>query len=152
LYGPGSPTTAITIRYVECGWGLVFGAPDAYYSSVSHDDAADAVVAALDLPAGIYKVSDDKPLTRREYLDSLASLLGVSPLRRPPRWIVKLLGSLGKTLARSQRISNHKVKAEYKRIFSSSRQYWFEFYDYSYHEAGEIFYVVGRERGEWGKL
>jgi hypothetical protein len=25
----------------------------------------------------------------------------------------------------------------------------FEFYDYSLHAAGEIFYVVGRERGEF---
>lgn len=42
------------------------------------------------------------------------------------------------------------IKTVYERIFSSSGQYWFEFYDYSYHEAGEIFYVVGRERGEYG--
>jgi nucleoside-diphosphate-sugar epimerase len=112
LYGPDSPATVATTRYAERGWGLVFGAPDAYYSSVSHDDAADAVVAALNLPAGIYNVRDDEPLMRREYLDSLASLLGASPLRLPPRWIVKFLGSLGETLARSQRISNRKLKTE----------------------------------------
>jgi hypothetical protein len=41
------------------------------------------------------------------------------------------------------------IKAVYERFFSSSGQYWFEFYDYSYHEAGEIFYVAGRERGEY---
>ena len=41
------------------------------------------------------------------------------------------------------------IRTVYERIFSSPRQYWFEFYDYSYHEAGEIFYVVGRERGEY---
>ncbi len=112
LYGPDSRTTLETIHYVHRGWGLVFGAPDAYFSSVSHDDAAAAVVAALDLPAGIYNVSDDVPLTRREYVDSLASLLGVPSPRLPPRWIVKFLGSLGETLARSQRISNRKLKAE----------------------------------------
>jgi ketosteroid isomerase-like protein len=39
------------------------------------------------------------------------------------------------------------IRTVYERIFSSPGQYWFEFYDYSYHEAGEIFYVVGRERG-----
>ncbi|MEA5112727.1 MAG: nuclear transport factor 2 family protein [Geobacteraceae bacterium] len=42
------------------------------------------------------------------------------------------------------------IRAVYERIFSSPGQYWFEFYDYSYHEAGEIFYVVGRERGKYG--
>jgi hypothetical protein len=69
-------------------------------------------VAALDLPAGIYNASDDEPLTRREYVDSLTSLLGISPPRLPPRWIANFLGSLGETLARSQRISNRKLKAQ----------------------------------------
>ncbi len=41
------------------------------------------------------------------------------------------------------------IRAVYERVFGSSGQFWFEFYDYSYHEAGEIFYVVGRERGEY---
>ncbi len=41
------------------------------------------------------------------------------------------------------------IRSVYERIFSNPGQYWFEFYDYSYHEAGEIFYVVGRERGEY---
>lgn len=41
------------------------------------------------------------------------------------------------------------IKTVYERIFNSSGQYWFEFYDYSYHEAEDIFYVVGRERGQF---
>ena len=41
------------------------------------------------------------------------------------------------------------IRSVYERIFTSSAEYWFEFYDYSYHEAGELFYVVGRERGEY---
>ncbi|HEX9079849.1 MAG TPA: nuclear transport factor 2 family protein [Desulfuromonadaceae bacterium] len=41
------------------------------------------------------------------------------------------------------------IRTVYERLFRSSGEYWFEFYDYSYHEAGEIFYVVGRERGEF---
>lgn len=41
------------------------------------------------------------------------------------------------------------IRTVYEKIFRSAGQYWFEFYDYSYHEAGEIFYVVGRERGEY---
>ena len=41
------------------------------------------------------------------------------------------------------------IRPVYERIFRSPGRYWFEFYDYSYHDAGEIFYVVGRERGEF---
>jgi nucleoside-diphosphate-sugar epimerase len=112
FYGPDSPMTLETIRYVQRGLAPIFGAPQAYYSLVSHDDAAAAVVAALDLPAGIYNVSDDEPLRRQEYIDSLAQALGVTSPRLAPRWIVKFLGSVGETLARSQRISNRKLKAE----------------------------------------
>jgi nucleoside-diphosphate-sugar epimerase len=110
FYGPDSPMTLETIRYVQRGLAPVFGAPQAYYSLVSHDDAAAAVVAALGLPAGVYNVSDDEPLRRREYIDSLAEALGVPSPRMAPPWIVKFLGSLGETLARSQRISNRKLK------------------------------------------
>jgi ketosteroid isomerase-like protein len=42
------------------------------------------------------------------------------------------------------------IRAVYKQIFDSRSQYHFEFFDYSFHQFGEIFYVVGRERGEFG--
>lgn len=41
------------------------------------------------------------------------------------------------------------IKVVYARIFSRPEPFWFEFHDYSLHQAGEIFYVVGRERGEY---
>lgn len=41
------------------------------------------------------------------------------------------------------------IKAVYAQIFSRPEPFWFEFYDYSYHVGGEIFYVTGRERGEY---
>jgi ketosteroid isomerase-like protein len=41
------------------------------------------------------------------------------------------------------------IRSVYERVFRGSGRFWFEFYDYSYHEAGDIFYVVGRERGEY---
>jgi ketosteroid isomerase-like protein len=41
------------------------------------------------------------------------------------------------------------IRSVYERIFSRPAQYYFEFYDYSLHEADEIFFVVGRERGEF---
>lgn len=41
------------------------------------------------------------------------------------------------------------IKEVYARIFSQPEPFWFEFYDFSCHEAGELFYVVGRERGQY---
>jgi len=41
------------------------------------------------------------------------------------------------------------IRAVYERVFSHAASFWFEFYDYSLHEAGDVFYVVGWERGEY---
>jgi len=55
-------------------------------------------------------VSDDRPVRRREFVDALAEALGVPPPRFFPRWLTVLAGSLGETLARSQRIANRKLR------------------------------------------
>ena len=44
------------------------------------DDAASAVVAALDAPSGVYNVADDRPLRRSELASALAEALGTDPL------------------------------------------------------------------------
>lgn len=41
------------------------------------------------------------------------------------------------------------IEAVYRKIFSRPEPFWFEFHDYSYHEANDVFFVVGRERGEY---
>ena len=110
FYGPDSEFTHDIIRYVRKGWVPPLGSPDAYISSVSHDDAAAAVIAALGVPAGVYNVVDDAPVTRREFYGSLSATLGVPPPRFLPVWLSRLMGSMGETLGRSQRISNRKLR------------------------------------------
>lgn len=39
------------------------------------------------------------------------------------------------------------IRGVYEKLFASDTTFHFEFYDYTIHESGEIFYVVGRERG-----
>ncbi len=102
------------------GWAPALGSPESFISSVSHDDAAAAVAAALDVPAGIYNVCDDRPVIynvcddrpvrRREFTDALAAAMHVPPPRFFPTWVARLAGSLGETLARSQRIANRKLR------------------------------------------
>jgi ketosteroid isomerase-like protein len=41
------------------------------------------------------------------------------------------------------------IKSVYKRIFNGPAKVYVEFYDYTLHETAEIFYAVGRERGEF---
>jgi ketosteroid isomerase-like protein len=40
------------------------------------------------------------------------------------------------------------IKSVYETLFDSGAKYRFEFHDYTKHETGDLFYVVGRERGE----
>lgn len=43
----------------------------------------------------------------------------------------------------------NEIREVYDRIFNGSAEVYVEFYDYTLHEAGEIFFVVGRERGQF---
>lgn len=111
FYGPDGFAPREMVRSVQKGWSPLPGRPEAYLSAISHDDAASSVVAALEVPAGVYNVSDDSPLTRGECLDLLTELAGVGRPRPLPGWAVKLMGSLGDLLSRSVRMSNAKLRA-----------------------------------------
>jgi nucleoside-diphosphate-sugar epimerase len=126
FYGVDARQLADLIRFVRAGYAPLPGPPQAYISSVSHDDAASAVLAALELPAGTYNVADDEPLTHRDYLDSLASALGVAPPKFAPAWLAVLAGSLGELLSRSQRISNRALRAAstWQPEYPSARRGW----------------------------
>ncbi len=110
FYGPDAFQLADMVRVVRHGWAPLLGPPGSFFSSVSHDDAAAAVVAALRVPAGIYNVTDDQPLRHREFVDALADAIGAKHPRLPPAVLANLGGSLGRLLARSQRISNRKLR------------------------------------------
>jgi len=111
FYGPDAVQVRDLVRSIRRGWAPIPGRPDAFFSSIAHDDAASAVVAALAAGPGAYNVVDDEPLRRREYFDSLAEVLGVPPPKIPPAWMAYLFGSIGRLLARSQRMSNRKLRA-----------------------------------------
>jgi len=112
------------VRAVRHGWAPLPGAATAYLSSVSHEDAASAVVAALDLPAGAYNVCDDEPLTRREWADALAGAAGAPRPRLLPRWLAAVGGTTAELLSRSQRMSNAKLRraAEWAPRWQSARE------------------------------
>jgi nucleoside-diphosphate-sugar epimerase len=109
FYGP-DPFLREMVGVVRRGWGPLAGRGGAYWSSVSHDDAAGAIVAALEVPAGAYNVCDDEPLTRREWVDALADAAGASRPRLVPGWVAAVGGASVELLSRSQRMTNAKLK------------------------------------------
>lgn len=126
FYGPDATHLPDLMRSVRAGWAPLPGAADAYVSSVSHDDAASAVIAALGVPAGVYNVVDDEPLTRRAYADALAAALNCPPPRLLPAWAPRFMGSLGALMSRSLRLSNRKLRdaAGWAPRFPSAREGW----------------------------
>lgn len=127
FHASDSDQTQQALRLARRGMAMTVGPPDAYLSIIELDDAASAVVAALDAPAGIYNVVDDEPLTRREHAAALAAALGrAKPLRLPPAVAAKVGGSKTALLARSQRVRNDRFKAAtgWSPASPSAREAW----------------------------
>jgi nucleoside-diphosphate-sugar epimerase len=126
FYGPDAVQTAGMIKLVRKGWEPLPGAPNAYFSSISHDDAATAALAALKLPPGIYNVTDDEPVERRDFGRALAKAVGARPPRSLPPWVARLSGSLGRLMSRSERISNRKLReaSDWAPAYPSVRVGW----------------------------
>jgi nucleoside-diphosphate-sugar epimerase len=72
------------VQAARRGVSMHLGPADGYGPVVSCDDAARAVVAALDAPAGTYNVVDDEPATQRQLDAALATAVGVRRLVRAP--------------------------------------------------------------------
>ena len=125
LYGPDA-ILAEMLKLIEKGWSPLPGDPRAYISSLAQDDAASAVVAALNVPAGIYNVVEDEPMPRGEWAATLARAADLPAPKQLPRWVVPIGGSLMRLLARSQRISNAKFReaAKWTPAYPSARDAW----------------------------
>ncbi len=125
--GVGNRGTDEMLKLARSRRSLVAGRPGAFMSSIYADDAAAAVVAALDAPTGIYNVVDDEPLTRREALDAFAAAFGTKQLRLNPSWAIRLVaGPAADALTASQRVSNGKLRnaTGWSPAFPSLREGW----------------------------
>jgi nucleoside-diphosphate-sugar epimerase len=106
LYGPhtGAPDPAIAMA--KRGVSVFVGRPEAYQALVWDEDAASALVAALQAPAGLYDVVDDEPLTRAELAEVLTEVVG-RPVKVMPIWFSRgLLRAGAAHMLRSQRVSH----------------------------------------------
>lgn len=123
FYGFDSAHTIETIDAASHGVFAVPGPADAYWPSVTTDDAASAVVAALRAPSGVYNVAEDHPLTRAEHADALAAALGIGALRLSAGDGLPADLSM---MSRSLRVSSQLLTAltGWHPRFTSARQGW----------------------------
>jgi nucleoside-diphosphate-sugar epimerase len=126
FYGAGSAHTDESIRLARRHLGPVVGRPQAYLSSIHLADAAAAVVAALDCPAGTYNVVDDEPLTNDEYAKAVGAAVGKRPWIHFPGRLAGLAGNKTEVLTRSHRVSNAKFKEAtgWSPRYPSAREGW----------------------------
>jgi nucleoside-diphosphate-sugar epimerase len=110
FYAPEAAHTIAMAKMVRRRIAPSLGSPDAFVTAINADDAASAVVAALQAPAGVYNVTDDDPVTRKEYGETVAAALGRKAPRNIPPIIAKAGGSKSEYLMRSMRVSNRKFK------------------------------------------
>ncbi len=109
LYGPDA-LLAEMLNMMRRGMSPVPGDPGAFLSSLSQDDAATAVVAALGVPAGTYNVVEDEPMRRGDWTRSLATAAGIPAPRPIPAWMTAIGGSMLRLMSRSERVSNRRFR------------------------------------------
>jgi nucleoside-diphosphate-sugar epimerase len=112
FYGPQAPSAQDVIRLARLGVAAILGPDDAYYPTIWVDDAAQAVVAALEqVPSGTYDVVDDLPLPRRDVIAAIAASVGHRQLLHPPAAVGRMAGgAAAEILSRSHRVSNRRFK------------------------------------------
>ncbi|MEX1195405.1 MAG: NAD-dependent epimerase/dehydratase family protein [Dehalococcoidia bacterium] len=111
FYGPDAQSTLDSAKLARRRMLPVIGKGQNYFSSIHHDDAARAVVAALDAPGGTYNVVEDDPVRQVEYAAAFREAIGAPKSMRMPRWLGKLfVGGPANYILQSQRISNRRFK------------------------------------------
>jgi nucleoside-diphosphate-sugar epimerase len=107
---PDSAHCQSFVRAAHRGSFAIAGAPGGFVSFIHVDDAAEAVVAALAAPAGIYNVAEPEPRRRSDHRQALASLVGQPELRLIPELVDPGDNQALQSLARSHRISSQHLR------------------------------------------
>lgn len=110
FYSAEARSTQESLLAARAGFGPTIGRPDAYQPSIHLDDAAAAVVAALDAPTGIYNVADE-PITKGEWNRAFFEAFGIAKTPKAnPKVMEAALGEKGQVLAGSRRVTSQKFR------------------------------------------
>jgi len=125
FYGAGSSHTTTQLGLARKGISPFPGPKDGYQTFIHLDDAAAAVVAALKAPAGVYNISENDPLTRRDLAAALGAALGKRRGIAIPG-ASRVGGKKTAYLARSTRISNQRFRdaTGWSSTYPNGREGW----------------------------
>jgi nucleoside-diphosphate-sugar epimerase len=110
FYGPGAAHSEMIMDLARRHVAFAAGRLCSYVSSIHLADAATAVVAALDCPAGTYNVVDDEPVTRAQNAAAMAAAVGVAARLTVPGRTALLLGDRATSMTRSLRVGNTRFR------------------------------------------
>lgn len=111
FYAPFAASTIDSVKMMKRRMFGVIGKGDNYFSSIHVDDAAAALVAALNAPSGTYNIVEDNPMSQADYATTCAEELHLPKPRKFPRWLGKLvMGGPANYILNSTRVSNKKFK------------------------------------------
>jgi nucleoside-diphosphate-sugar epimerase len=112
LYGPDLPSTQTQLQMAERGISPFGAGKQAFTPILWIDDAASALLAAVErAPSGTYDVVDDEPMRHAELAQLMAPVVRRKSLWTLPTWLVRMAaGEPGGALSRSMRISNRRFR------------------------------------------
>jgi nucleoside-diphosphate-sugar epimerase len=94
FYGADSAQTRMMVALARRRRLPLVGSGDGFTNLIHLDDAAQAVVDAVDRHEGhlgqVFNIVDDEPVTSATLIHYLADVLGAGPPRRIPVWLAKL--------------------------------------------------------------
>ena len=129
FYGPESHQSQDQLRFARWGIASAVGRRDAYHPFVVIEDAAQAIVDALEhAPAGTYDIVEDEPPTTAELNAAMAEAAHRRHLRSLPDFLAQMMmgREIMSVMSRSQRVSNRRFKdaAGWSPRYSTSSGGW----------------------------
>lgn len=111
FYSADARSMGESLATARLGMGPMVGAAHAYQPSIHVDDAAAAIVLALDAPTGVYNVADE-PITKAEWNEALRQAFGLKrKLRATPKAAMRAGGRKLAVLGASRRVSSERFRA-----------------------------------------
>jgi nucleoside-diphosphate-sugar epimerase len=115
LYGSAVPSSRAMMKQARAGWLFAPRSADGLVPSVHVDDAAAAIVAAVEAerPGPVYNIVDDQPMSLETLLDLTSRAAGADRPRRLPLWFLKVVAPIIAEVATVRLpLSNARAKRE----------------------------------------